>query len=106
MFVKELVIRKTFTRFRLMISVWTGRKPLKEEERDGLRLPMDEELDLEADDEQDEVEDDKDPTSDIVQCFRRFHSQAVTSLLSHEGQGRYKSGPDFLASASSQTNLG
>ena len=66
--VKELVIRNTFTRFLLMISVWTGLNPLKEDERDGLRLPQDE--DLEADEEKDEVEDDKDPTSDIVQCFR------------------------------------
>ena len=57
-------MRKTFTRFRLMISVWTGRKPLKEEERDGLRLSLDEELDLEADDEQDEVEDDRDYVND------------------------------------------
>ena len=65
--VKELVIRNTFTRFLLMISVWTGLNPLKEDERDGLRLPQDE--DLEADEEKDEVEDDKDP-SDIVQCFR------------------------------------
>ena len=65
--VKELVIRNTFTRFLLMISVWTGLNPLKEDDRDGLRLPQEE--DLEDDDEKDEVEDDKDP-SDIVQCFR------------------------------------
>ena len=66
-FVKELVIRNTFTRFLLMISVWTGLNPLKEDEREGLRLPQDEELDLEAEeDEKDEVEDEKDPTSDIV----------------------------------------
>ena len=67
-FVKELVIRKAFTRFLLMISVWTGRKPVKEDEREGLRLPKDEELDLDVDveEEKDDVEDDKDPSSDIV----------------------------------------
>ena len=65
-FVKELVIRKAFTRFLLMISVWTGRKPVKEDEREGLRLPKDEELDLDVEEENDDVEDDKDPSSDIV----------------------------------------
>ena len=64
-FVKELVIRKAFTRFLLMISVWTGRKPVKEDEREGLRLPKDEELDLDVEEENDDVEDDKDPSSDI-----------------------------------------
>ena len=65
-FVKELVIRNTFTRFLLMISVWTGRKPVKEDEREGLRLPKDEELDLDVEEEKEDVEDDKDPSSDIV----------------------------------------
>ena len=65
-FVNELVIRNTFTRFLLMISVWTGRKPVKEDEREGLRLPKDEELDLDVEEEKEDVEDDKDPSSDIV----------------------------------------
>ena len=65
-FVNELVIRNTFTRFLLMISVWTGRKSVKEDEREGLRLPKDEELDLDVEEEKEDVEDDKDPSSDIV----------------------------------------
>ena len=55
----------SFTRFLLMISVWTGLNPVNEDEREGLRLPQDEELDLDAEDEKDDVEDAKDPTSDI-----------------------------------------
>ena len=69
-FVKELVIRKTFTRFLLMISVWTGLNPVSEDEREGLRLPEVEELDPEAEEEKDDVEEAKDPTSDIVLYLR------------------------------------
>ena len=69
-FVKELVIRKTFTRFLLMISVWTGLNPVSEDEREGLRLQEVEELDPEAEEEKDDVEEAKDPTSDIVLYLR------------------------------------
>ena len=71
---KELVIRKTFTRFLLIISVWTGLNPVREDESEGLRLPEDEELDPEAEaeveEEKDDVEEAKDPRSDIVLCLR------------------------------------
>ena len=59
---KELVIRKTLTRFLLMISVWTGLNPGKEEEREARRLEewLDGELD-DLEDDNDAVDDDKDP---------------------------------------------
>ena len=104
-FVKELVIRKTFTRFLLIISVWTGLNPVREDESEGLRLPDDEELDPEAEaeaeveEEKDDVEEAKDPRSDIVLCLRELTSRrSRLYYLSHEGQARAKSGPDFLAS--------
>ena len=59
---KELVIRKTLTRFLLIISVWTGLNPGKEEEREARRLEvwLDGELD-DLEDDNDAVDDDKDP---------------------------------------------
>ena len=52
---KELVIRKTLTKFLLIISVWTGLNTGKEDERDVSRLQLDD-----ADDATEDADDDKD----------------------------------------------